>query len=1088
MSKTKEKAAKAGREFDKEYRLLLIFLIFVFSLLAFTSFVKIPSFWGINYLYHLPFPIKIIFICAGAAVFLPGINRFVFKIYQRIAETIKAFQLKTDRWHHRLLYLFLLALVFGGIFYFARVFSIYHGTMASIFILERKYTSLIDNFIYNWEMKNRILLILGYIPAVKYLFYTTLHYSAYWSLAIASIIVGVIFVLLLDYFITKLRLNPFHAFFIFVLIFTQAISYNFFGVANLYTPVPVSTLLFLLFTYLYFNDSLSIVYPILTGIAALLFHLGNAFILPSMMFLVLHRFRDKITIFYNLLIFQPVLRSVMITLALIFIPVIIIQFNFFTIHSALPDNIVQLSQMILLSDVFTFQNIVCFFNKVLISSPAGIILFIVLLRYIRKEDKFGEFNYFLLWMAIGGLLHHLFMVRLDFYDWDSSAWASTGYVLVGGLLYLHCFGKSRSFAYLSTIILTHSLIYFSGWIVVNTNMHSAVNTFLEYHTPEKDPAAVSTTLKVISVQNSDSLKTSILLKELENNVITTDDYLLLTKNYFDLHDNINGLRMLELTKTLLLEKINAEPDNYHHYYAYLETIPKFEKQNPENRKEIEPYFRKLIQLRPTPQYFAWYATYLQDLDDYQKADSLLKKADLLFLENPEIEFLGISQKQIKLQLSLVNYFTKDDIETIRYFKEALALGTDRNESHYASYFNAYVAAYYALGNFVKVRSLLQYAQKNTINITTKEQDIVQSDEIKNRAANEVLLRKYLINKEWKNYELLLTYSTEDNVEHSFNIYKSILHLRENKYQELINLSNAIIKQNIDKIYVHNFLGLGYLGIKSYDSALQSFMQEFEISSHSTNAVWLVPYTMLLLNNYRQADEWISKLTVESSLPKIQAKRLKFVTLLSRILQKDNIQTPKVFLDETEIKSTSPEEKVFLPQLEEIFRISSRSESTKYEILMMAKSIGLTRTGFAEDFISNASGIEQDRINALAALKGKDYIRFFDYLGPKTSPVHRRLSAIINLENVIGRSIFNHAQQFIIKEQSDSLAIYGRKMIMTIPSHFQGYVLMGIYYKNLKNYTASDSLFDMALVRVKNSKVLDDTESGYRRIQMIKSDK
>lgn len=801
-------------------------------------------------------------------------------------------------------------------------------------------------------MKNRILLILGYIPVVKYLFFTTLNYSAYWSLAIGSIITGVIFVILLDYFTIRLKLNPFHAFFIFVLIFTQAISYNFFGVANLYTPVPVSTLLFLLFAYLYFKDSLSIVYPLLTGIAALLFHLGNTFILPSMMFLILHRFRDKITVLYNLLIFQPVLRSVIITLALIFIPAVIIQFNFFNIHSVLPDNIVLLSQMILLSDVFTFQNIVCFFNKVLISSPAGIILFVVLLHYIRKEDKFGEFNYFLLWTAIGGLLHHMFMVRLDFYDWDSSAWASTGYVLLGGFLYLHCFKKSKSFAYLSTIILTHSLIYFSGWIAVNTNMHSAVNTFLEYHTPDKNPDAVTTVLKVITKQNSDPQSTRELLQNLEKKIVTSDDHLWFIRNYHDLQDHINGNRMIKKTRAFLSKKIENEPDNYHHYYAYIGTLSLKEKKNLENRKIIEPLYINLLQLKPTPDYFIWYASYLQDFKEYSKADSLLKQADSLIYRNPEIEFLGIAHKEIKLRLSLVNYFLNDFINAIKYFEEAVTLGANKNDIRYSTYFSAYLVSYYILGNFTKTRALLQFAQKNKITIDMKEQDFVPSDKFNNIAASETLLKNYLKQKNWSKYKLLLQYCTKDSDEHIFNKYKCILHLRENKFQQLINLSNSIIKQNIDIHYAHNFLGLGYLGIKSYDSALQSFMKEYDISSHSTNAVWLVPYTMLLQDNYRQADEWISKLKTDASLPGGQAQKIKFIELLAQMIQGKDISSSLAAFTKSATDTSSPDEKVCLPQLDKLLQRDLCPDSIKEELLNLAKRIKITNAGFTEDFINN----------------------------------------------------------------------------------------------------------------------------------------
>ena len=60
-----------------EYYIIVALLILVFSIFAYTAFVKIPELWGINYLYHLPDWEKMLFLAAGAAVLLPAVNRKV---------------------------------------------------------------------------------------------------------------------------------------------------------------------------------------------------------------------------------------------------------------------------------------------------------------------------------------------------------------------------------------------------------------------------------------------------------------------------------------------------------------------------------------------------------------------------------------------------------------------------------------------------------------------------------------------------------------------------------------------------------------------------------------------------------------------------------------------------------------------------------------------------------------------------------------------------------------------------------------------------------------------------------------------------
>ena len=54
MAKKRKKETDKRKKPEKELYIIISLLVVVFSIFAYTAFVKIPALWGINYLYYLP--------------------------------------------------------------------------------------------------------------------------------------------------------------------------------------------------------------------------------------------------------------------------------------------------------------------------------------------------------------------------------------------------------------------------------------------------------------------------------------------------------------------------------------------------------------------------------------------------------------------------------------------------------------------------------------------------------------------------------------------------------------------------------------------------------------------------------------------------------------------------------------------------------------------------------------------------------------------------------------------------------------------------------------------------------------------------
>ena len=119
----------------------------------------------------------------------------------------------------------------------------------------------------------------------------------------------------------------------------------------------------------------------------------------------------------------------------------------------------------------------------------------------------------------------------------------------------------------------------------------------------------------------------------------------------------------------------------------------------------------------------------------------------------------------------------------------------------------------------------------------------------------------------------------------------------------------------------------------------------------------------------------------------------------------------------------------------------------------------------------------------------DYLNYLRYIEQheRTSPALRSKIGDEMLEGMVGHTIFNHVQSFIVNGNLDSLKVYGDLLVKAFPQYFQGYFLLGVYNKSINNFGESTKYFNKAMELVPFSHVLDDKPASIERVKEIMSE-
>lgn len=929
-----------------EFRILTAILGVLYSIFTITAFVKLRIFWGINFLYYQPLSIKLLFIASGGAAFVPTFNNLIFRVYLRIADTISRIQLNFQNKYLRLIYLFFLAGVFAVLFYVFRVVSLYHAPMGAVYFMMRDVP--IMQYYKEWFLISDKYTLLLFWAAWRYVFNNILPLAPYWMLAVPSILCGVFFVACLDIFLRRLKLKPLLQLLVIILIFTQAITYYFFGFANYYGPIPFVIFLYLLSVVTYFKNSGSVYYPLAFGFAAILVHFGALFILPSMLYLIIHKYRKQLSAVNNLFTFSAPAKAalffgIILTASYVLLNIIKlghIDLQEFTVP---PFSVTKRYGYPLFSSAYAIH----LFNTLLLNSPVGIVLFLVFIKDIHLLTIYNGLKYALLWIAIGGILHNVLLLPQTIFAWDVFAWASAGYVIAGALLFLNAADRIKSAAYVITLVITHALVYFGAWIALNNNVYASVLNYLD--TAETFDPQFSWCMQIIRKDPRDIKGITKLLHQLESRAQTKEDYYELGTNYYALaKDAESSQRILSIYSERVEDAIKENPNNawnYYNYFTFLE-LPVIQK-TPEIDSLIDWSHRKTVEIEPTnTHYCLLYAGYLLHRKDYQTAFPFLLRADSLYSTQGYSELrTNFTHSYIKCKLSYASYLSGDITGTISYFIEAEQMVMDLNDSDAQLTYEDCMYSFAALGNIAYADSMLNEAHRKgfleNIDAANLNDELIRDNFIQlniDFKNSKEFVSRLMINSlndgNRADFEKLLTFMTLKNNDPNFDLYRCLLGLIKTDSQTLI-ASTSYAANNDSAGHKYGFFtGLGYLQEKKYDSALANFQKGVSYSSN-TQALWLIPYTMLLQGNILKAGEWIRKYENEGATSEHFKSTLKFIGILSDALQKRDLTPLLKHLNLPQTNHQFSTANLFLPHLEELLQKCSLQATDKQAILEFA---------------------------------------------------------------------------------------------------------------------------------------------------------
>lgn len=609
----------------------------VFSAFSLNAFVRMDFLWGMNYLYFLPAGFKAVVLSTGFLVFIPSVNQKMGAMLTGIAGHFFG---NSESTQHRRLALFLkFAIIIFAVFlcYHFRVYSIYHDSLQGQSVIERDvpiaaYFTGIEN------MKNKPILLL-IIAAVKFLFHETIGLSSYTTLVVFSILSGAFFILLLNYFVLKLNMHPRERLFVFILTATTGISYYFFGYANMYTPIPTLIMCYTAAAILHFQAGLGLWIPLSIGIACLGTSMGLFFIIPSLVALIVIKFRDGLGALYRLMAFRKFHVSIVIMTAVSVVFYILLSLNFVPIRFAQNVFIPPVAGAAG-STLFSVSHLNEVLNAFLLNSPVGFILCLLSLPIIFKFMKDDEEYVFLFWFALGGIVFMLLVNPQGLYAWDIFAWASLPYVIAGALMFARNIRGNAARVSFSTICIVHTLLYFGSWIALNNDLGAAVRNYLRVH-----PNQITGMLRTIRYHPlKDKSDIEPLLADIEVQCDTKDELIALAEVYLGILDNKNkAAQLAQKAGKLVFDAYKRNTEDVSLYHDLLKMLRLFSSPELGNRPKITTMFHRLIEYEPgNPDYYLEYARYLTAIGDYFSGIIEIGRADSVLRVSSSFPLIGRS--------------------------------------------------------------------------------------------------------------------------------------------------------------------------------------------------------------------------------------------------------------------------------------------------------------------------------------------------------------------------------------------------------------------------------------------------------------
>ena len=442
----------------KPEKVALFACSFVIAIHALGSFFPRERLWGINQLAYVPPVPRWTIITVAFLILIPKVNQIVYDLF---AGFLNQVQKNLRRINIHLKYvLFSLASVIP-------------------FWLFRTTTHLLgDGHLRGSDLQKGITFKVTE-PLDTYLHvlvYRLLKLDGYQAYTLTSCITGALFVFLALWLSRLLVKNNKERVFVFLLLASMGSIQLFFGYVESYTLLYVTIMAYFLFSLWFLQGKCSLVFPSLTLFLCIGLHLSALYLLPSTLYLCMAKSeKEKKT--FNL---EGLFSAVFILL--------LVGAGLFILNTHNPEKTGATSYFMSLFgsqedpySLFSFAHLLDIINEQLLLSPAGIILWAVVILCARKINFRNKMVIFFMIVILSSfLLAFLIDPELGYgRDWDLFSSTALGYTLLGVYLMLQYLRKSKikKTNYLILAIVATTLFSTLPWVYVNAREDKAVERF-----------------------------------------------------------------------------------------------------------------------------------------------------------------------------------------------------------------------------------------------------------------------------------------------------------------------------------------------------------------------------------------------------------------------------------------------------------------------------------------------------------------------------------------------------------------------------------------------------------------------------------
>ena len=425
---------------------------------AVASFFPKERLWGVNHLAYFSFVPRWIMIILASLVLVPKVNTILYDAFASFFDLVDR-NLRGIKRSYKYLVLSLGSMVLFWVFR-ARTYLLGDGHLRGRELVEGATFSASEPLDF-------------YLHALAYRF---LKLDAYQIYALISCLAGAVFVFSALWISHRMGKENRERVLVFLALVSMGSIQLSFGYKESYSLVYAAVMVYFLLSFLYLKDKGSLLLASLALLASISLHLSAVYLLPSLIYLYLVDPQAETKPFS----FGRMSRLVFL------LSLLGAGFIFLTAGGRGPGSIA--SHLIPLVgnesnaySAFSGSHLMDMVNEQLLLSPAGVILWIVVIFCVRKislKDRVTTF--FVIVIALSLAFAFLMNPELGYArDWDLFSSTGLGYTLLGSYLVLNYLRESkiRRLNYVLLAVTSAALLSTLPWIYLNAQENKSVERF-----------------------------------------------------------------------------------------------------------------------------------------------------------------------------------------------------------------------------------------------------------------------------------------------------------------------------------------------------------------------------------------------------------------------------------------------------------------------------------------------------------------------------------------------------------------------------------------------------------------------------------